>query len=93
MLVFKQSFTFLKPAVPLNEARLKCFDLKNHCKVKVRLKKCFKDDSANFKIFLTIFILADFDFLMNPLMEQHALKNVNSCQDTKTYSYLVTSGC
>jgi hypothetical protein len=26
------------------------------------------------------------------LMEQNTLKNVNSCQNTKIYSYLVTSG-
>jgi hypothetical protein len=25
-------------------------------------------------------------------MKQHALKNVNSCQNTKIYFYLVTSG-
>jgi len=28
----------------------------------------------------------------NTSMEQHALKNLNSCLNTKIYSYLVTSG-
>ncbi len=31
-------------------------------------------------------------FKVAKLMEQHALKKVNSCYNTKIYSYLVTSG-